>query len=549
MQFFSPHDLSEVFGLPNQAGIAELIEQLKQYLKKDKEKEITIYGKHFNTENLAHFLEELKGEALIFIEWIRLHPGIKKALTRGDFTSLRIDNVIREHSLFTSFQKFITPYLKEKLKLALVDALEEENWSRVAELLGYTDLIVERSLLEVELTVVQYINSMLASLQQKCKGVDSERRLIHATTLLYHADFYRCLDALGKENYAVKLIPLEIFQKLLSHPTMIPQLAQNILSKIQLLHLNPHHNKKVDEFSLALRTGKLQFKKEKRQVRISKVQQWQKLVGAILLVSVLCVAFGFYLKDTKVNPPEIMHFQSGFDSISEGQMAMLDSLYKPVALEDENVENVVVDNFLGAPISLVEVSSAFTSIKNEKARNLKHDLLLDYDLQRFIQSRNTFIERCDELEETEGLSLNHIQVNEETPETVGHKFQNKSASDLYVVIYENVEQGKVSGRFIGSNSTVKLFVKEGDMMFFYTGSYMSPFIPAKTGNHGYGSKTYRQMLRGSLDYHFCYFSNENRAFLRASYVVGSSPETGKSVLHKTQRDDLKLVSTALTKVD
>ena len=549
MQFFSPHDLSEVLGLTTQEGIVQLVQNIQEHLKQNAVRSIKVYGQDFEAEEVLDFLMGLQGESLVFIDWVRLHPGIKKALTLGDFTTLRIDTVIREHSLFSAFKKFLTPFLKEKLKRALSESLATEDWQRVSELLAYTALLVEKSILEVEYEVVSTIQSRIESLSLKVESVDSERRLMNTLTLLYNPQFYACLNALEKENYAIKLLPLELFQKLLEHAYMTPQLAKNILSHIQSLELNPHHKKKVDEFSLALRTGKIEFKKERRRARMNKVQQWQRLIVALLVLCVVCITFGFYIHDAKVITPEVTHFQSGFDSISKDQMAMLDSLYQPKALEEETIESISESELYGTPVFITGDSTAYASIKNLKARNLKHDLLLDYNLQDFLETRNVFVANCAELDDLNAFQLNHLPLNTDSMHKGSHSFQNRTYSDVYMVVFEDKKEGEITGIYVPENKEVDLNLKEGDLVFFYSGQSMSPFNPNDTKNRGYGSRTYRQMLKGSLDHHFCNFSAVNRNLLMHTYRVGPTPETGKSVLHRMKGGELKLVSTSLTKLD
>lgn len=316
MQYFSPHDLSEVLGIQSPEALEQHIQSILDYLPAHASPTVNIYGEDFKVYEIEGFLNGIGAQERIFIEWIRLHPGLKKALTLKKFSALRVDNVVRDHTFFPKFKAFISPFLRSGLEIELKEACEHQDWNRISDLLSYTLLLKEDDVLKTEGPVCDLVEAQMKLIGDKAAAADTERALMNAVELLSKPNFYSSLNQLSKANYHIRLLPIEMYQELLSHKLMNKQVARVILSQIQNLQLNSSQAKKVDDFSKAIRSGKLVLKQEKSKKRRSKYLQWQRVLALLLLGTIVSVGFGFYFTNAEVPVAEINYQQSGFDSIS-----------------------------------------------------------------------------------------------------------------------------------------------------------------------------------------------------------------------------------------
>ena len=547
MHYFPLHDLANKFDLDNTKNTTELKEDILAFIQKNEILDFSLNGKTYKIYELESFLQDLNPQKCLFVDWIKLSPRIHKAVLIHDFTDFRIDKVIYDHKLFGRFKRFVSPFIFEPLKKEVKSLLSVRDFRALSATVKYLELLDEDARLIVENILVTAVEEELENISSKAKNISEERDMIALLELFRNEHFYAVLNALSKSQYATKILPIDSFKALMNNKHLRRNLILTSLNVMQQLDLNPEHKKALNQFVINYRKGKVKSHDEIHRQRVSKIQQWQRVMALILLAVVVIISTYVYLDNTINQSPEIEHAQQGFDSLKLEEMRFIDSLFQP----EKEIEYQSEDQSNASQALVYDIPASNKLIKNRSMRDLQYDLYLDYTIQNFITQNGSKASNCNAISKPEYKNFNINNLRNLTAMVDGGtcEFYNNTNWEVYIIVFDNTYDGLAYGKLIPVGANVELMMKKGQYAMFYIGDYMSDFFPNSRGNLGYGSDDLAQLLQGGLNAHFCTQDFQTHQFLDNVFEVHMEKKKLISVLNYDKSNGFSLNSQVFEQVN
>lgn len=299
-----------------------------------------LLGKTFRFDELADYLSSTSDfELLAYLEYLKMQPNAavffgwienwkevlmiitKEKTTRPFSDYLNIQN----HTLFTEFKQFISPFLFP----VLIEQSESDQFNQSLE---YLVLLDTDSRSEVENKIYHKIEirfSVIAKMQQ---GGASENQLIEVVQEALNNQIIRLINSFSKKSYAHTIGYVEHCFAIIESKGCTLRLANWIVLQLQQLQLNTEHLQQIDTLKEDLKNGIIQFEEEKSKK--TQFSYFPLIVKVLVVASLLFIAW-FYFKPTnnQLTIEKELNTASSYTKFSVEERKHIDSLLKVLQSE------------------------------------------------------------------------------------------------------------------------------------------------------------------------------------------------------------------------
>lgn len=416
-----------------------------------------------NELELREFLLHLKQpNAVIFVGWIEQWREIGEILTEGA-TSLSFSDKLKisEHVLFSSFQRFITPLLYQKLH----QQAEGENLN---ETLQYIVLLETDSRVMVEYLIHSKVEMRFNQIHQlQTQKKVTEDQLINGIHDVVNDQIISIYNAFSKRSYAHVIAYVENCFKILESKGCTLRVANWIVKQLQNLRLNPEHLQQLNNYKDGLKSGV--YTVENKGNKQKKINFKPIITALSLLIFVGSIVWIIVVKpfSDHVVPTEL-EIASSFTEFTVEERKMIDSLLKSAEPEFDLS-------------SLTEVES-YDAIR---------ELMVDSRPKIYNHKVSDFYEAWEEYLSLDsikteaackGLSKNARSLPEGFSKLKDKKdgkpamIRNESDFSIQVVVFENNSGGKAYYHELKKNEQLDFQFNVGQSIGVVAGNYAIPFM-------------------------------------------------------------------------
>jgi hypothetical protein len=495
-------------------NVSALLDKLNTLDKPDK---LTIAGVEYSLDEITISLAQIQQDnQLVFQDWITNDTAFYALLTKEQVTKKQPDDKrfkghFLEQEFYIYLSQFLFPILQKKMRVCFAQL----DYERAAIFQAFANYLTKENRIIIHQFVSQQLKEILASKLAELTPLKTSEELIEGLKPLRHPGFVDCFNSLDKSFYSTRIELVKFLKSVIEHPKCDVLVIRSIRSSMMRLELNPEQKEELDGFF------DVTFTKVKKSIGKSK-NRWVFLKNAyfwlivVLLLVVASITFYFNLPENKVEPPRLI---SGLDSLDKDQIVNVDTLLG-LNLTDQEVILEKEDDVFQPDLTFVFPSK---EIKNEAIKELHGSMITDYNLQNDLML-NT---RCSPISVSDYKSFTY-DILELADKLSGpyHQFKNSSDYEVFIVVFENKENGKKYGKFIPKGGQVSIGLSTNHSVFFYIGEDLTKFNAAKWENNGYGSIDEAKKISKNFTAHYCDMDYNTLMALSKIYTVKPNSSTG-----------------------
>lgn len=439
---------------------------------------------------LTEFLRYLKlPGAEIFIGWIEQWRAVSEIIKEGE-TSVSFSDYLRlkEHTLFASFQQFVTPFLFPPL-------LKQAESGVLNETLEYIVLLEPDSGAVVENVIYTKIEQLFISVHhlQEQKKV-TEDQLIEVVHDVVNEQITKVLNSFSRRSYVHVIAYVEYCFSMLKAKGCTLRMANWIVKQLQQLQLSPEHIQQLSDFQNDLKTGAVRVENKGKKQSGFRMQPLLTAIGLIVFTGIVILIIVFKPWSEHVSPQEL-ETVSSFTEFTVEERKHIDSLLR--IIQPEPLPQLLEGDFMhveGREL-MVDARKTFAN----KTADAFYDTWEDYLSKDTVQS----IQSCKELfKQIKRFSLpeGFLKLTEKQNGKPAF-FRNESEYTIQLVVFNNQPGSKAYYYELKKDEQVEFNLSVGEHIGIVTGRYT---IPYKSG------------IESIV---FCEFDNTTFSSLMTSYVL------------------------------
>ena len=461
----------------------------------------------YSSLDIVEVVRSLTAEKIVFYGWIDQNNDLVQLLKGKLPTKEFKDSYFwLEHSLFTNFSAFLTPFLV-KTCLAFRDEHSLLHLQRVFSFLPLMR-IDERMVVEQEL--FKNIDSLTKELFVLSDKARNENELLPLTEQICSPEIIAVINHLSRSSYHLKVGYIDKVLNLFDHPHCTPRLGYRIVTKLHALDLNPEHQAKLKNIEAELKSGQLLQGKIKAKRRVN----YRQIVSLTLLVGLIFLAYTIFNTKTEVPNNDDLNTASSFEKFTKEERMQLDSLLRSRRGSiDENQDDR--DKYLWSQGNGTSLTLR-SSLQNNRMKELYADWLIDAMLHE-----NGAYDSCGTAKNN---ATNFIFPGvKKAGELIGKEdiyIQNNSEYSVYVFIFDDYKNGMVYSQLFKKGETIHLKLTTGNNLLFVAGKNMVKYTVPKNASNVPSQR---------FDHHFCEVDDNFKESLNTIYKL-AKPKKGQNKL-------------------
>lgn len=451
-------------------------------------------------KEFEHFKQTLENpENIVFYGWISYNTALLNMLT-GNGKLEMYDDAFGHliHQLSESYQRFLSPYLSEKL----LKYSGTEDESILVNVFSFVELLDNDHRAVVESQLFRVIENKIEHLKKSSKNYKTEQELIDNIKPLCSENIIDIVNYLSKASYALKLNYVDVILSFIRVKTCTVRFANWILKQMELVKLNREHEYKILDLRHELKSGELTVHnhgKGRTPIR------WKNVMSVlfILIIGGGVTYLIVYKPFSDVGTPELSN-ETSFKQFSKEERIQIDSLLRQM---DGNIRSEDLNLDQGTPIlgqsTMLTLRSPF---ENKNMEAIYQDLIKDAEIQSqgYIDSCSTskaYVARKGDKD----LSKNKG--------TVAAMIRNESEFDAIIYVAESSQNGNVFSMFLKKGTTKIFEFDKGNTITIIAGNSFQKYTAPKTSGYDLPSKLYT--------HHFCETDPNYRESINTSYRLAS----------------------------
>lgn len=480
----------------------------------------SIKDRKISTQELFFLLDQYEiEENRVFSDWILTDQTLIAFLYDLELPKHFEVKKHKGHFLEEKYFLFVAQFLFPKLDAALTQGIKNQDGHQLIRLAELMQILPKKDKDELQRKLSIYLDSIIKG--SKNNESEAKDNLLQLETVVL-------LNSLGESYYAMKVSFLGAVKTLINEDPELSLRATRVLKKLKL---HDAHKKEVEVF-----LSKLTNTKQKRGAAIPHFLRTPLFYIGVLILAVLIYVL---VPKEVVRPTQssgLPKNRTGLDSLSLDEVKSADSLL------GFKGDSVIVDNEEFKTVPLVDQYQMIDSddtLKNELARALSISMAADYKIQKDQNDSQD----CEPMRmgDKNRFQMKGVQNLDNIKGGFNHRIDNKSPYDLYILIFENIQGGKVYGSFIPSKGELKLELQERMRMIIYSGKDLTKFNPLRHKNGGYGSIVYAKRIDERFVAHFCTLNEYNLQLMSKSW---SATKKGRKTTVSSNGGPIKFTSDA-----
>lgn len=521
MRFVSLNTLKTFLGVNKGNVEKSLMEDLRSsYANRfQSQKDLMINGRAVTPQEV-YFLFDLyeKEENRVFSDWVESDEMLHSFLKRDSISKLSKVQLHEGHFLEEKYKDFLAHFLYPLLKREIDTSISKEDMVSMLVHLEISNLLPASKKVELQRRFLVFVNE---AMEEASKGSSK------ATDTLLSSEFTLLVNGLDDTYYAVKVSFIENVKALIENNT---ELLGKAVKRLKQLELHKSHREEVDAFLVQQTT----LGKRNRKVKVGLLLRTPLFYAGLLVILVL-----IYIWVPK-NPSKPLltggkpQKRTGLDSLSLAEINGADTL---LGYKEDSTVFEVEHQPVSTQTNKYQVIDSKDTLKNKLALALSRSMAADYQ----IQENQNDTKDCKPLKlaQKEGFQFDGVESLENLIVGNRHLIENETQFDLYILMFENTENGAVYGSFIPAKGKMNFKYLEGMRMVVYSGKELTRFNPLLHKNGGYGSVVYAKRIDERFTAHFCEMNMFNLQLMSKSYLA---TEKGYKTTVKTNGGPIQLTS-------
>ncbi|MEJ6617596.1 MAG: hypothetical protein QNL61_11890 [Crocinitomicaceae bacterium] len=448
------------------------------------------------TAQFDYFVSTLKtAENIVFYGWVSYNTALVEILTDDNQLDGYEDSFSHLlHQLSEDYQRFISPYLSEKL----LKFAGDDSPKTLVQVFSFVQLLDDNHRAVVEAQLFTPIAGHLNDLNSALKQIKTEQALIELLKPLCSDELIDCVNNLSRPSYALKLNYVDQLLNSLRSKSCTVRFANWVLKQLEKVELNREHEYKVLDLRRELQSGEL---KVQNQGKGKTPIRWKNVLMTTVFFSI--VGFVVYVIVFKpfsdISEPELNN-ETSFKQFTNEERKQIDSLLRQI---DGNLRSEDLNVDRAAP--LIGNSSMLTlrvPFENKTMEEIYQDLVKDSEIQ--LQGLADSCSVASPFVQRKGL----IDL-EKTKGTVAAMMRNDSEFDVIVFLADEKKNGKVASLFLKKGETKIFEFSKGNTLLVVAGNSFQKFKSPSASGADLPSKLY--------SYHFCETDANFRESINTSY--------------------------------
>lgn len=476
MNYFKQSELEQILNEPFR------FDQLDQYI-------LTCTDHFAVCEYLSHLKQP---NSVLFTGWIEQWKEVLEIIKAGE-TSIPFSDYLRlkEHTLFPSFQQFLTPFLFTPL-------LRQAERGVLNETLEYVVLLEPDSRAIVENTINTKIQQLFLAIQQlqEQKNV-TEEQLVEVIHDVVNEQITKILNSFSRRSYSHVIAYVENCFTILKSKGCTLRMANWIVKQLQQLNLNPEHIQQLSGFQDDLKTGAVRVENKGGKRSTSRIRSLLTAIGIVTFAGVVLWIIIFEPWSEQIAPQEV-ETASSFTEFTYQERKHIDSLLKTI--QPEPLPQYLENDYMHIEGRELMVDSRKT-FANKKADSF-YGMWEEYLSKDSVQSAETCKKLTKQIKESslpEGFSQLTNKKNGKPA-----FFRNESEYTVQLVVFNNQPGNEAFYHELKKDAQVEFNLAVGEYIGIVAGNYAIPYTSA------------------TESIVFCEFDNTTISSLMTFYVLKSS---------------------------
>lgn len=462
---------------------------------------------------LVEFLEYLKRpNAELFIGWMEQWKELREIVLKGETSGSFSDYLrVQGHTLYASFQQFVTPFLFPQL-------MRTAESGMLSPTLEYVTVLEPDARAIIENVIYEQISSLFTAVHQlQAQKKVTEEQLVPVIHEVVNDQITAVLNAFSKRSYVHVISYVEHCFSVLESKGCTVRLANWIVKQLQQLKLNPDHLRQLSDFQQKLRSGEVRV--ENKGTRMS-----GSLLKPVLTVGTLVVFAGLItwiivFKPWSEHPaPQELAGGSSFTEFTVEERKHIDSLLKIIQPEPLFQYSEEQDFYIEGRELMVDARKEFSNTKVDNFYKAWEEYLLKDSMQT--------PQKCKELAKqiTKDVLPEGFTKLSEKKNGKSTFVRNESDFAVQVLVFNDQPGAKAYYCELKKDEQVEFNMNPGEFIAVVAGKHAIPY----------------QAATESIV--FCEIDNATISSLLTSYVLKASNEYSfKFLISGTNISDFQLI--------
>lgn len=452
------------------------------------------------SEQFEHFKSTLTNpENIVFYGWVSYNTALLSMLT-GNGKLEMYDDAFGHliHQLSDGYQRFLSPYLSEKL----LKYAGTHDVSILVSVFSFVELLDVNHRAIIENQLFRPISDQIDALKNSIKSFKSEQELIDFVKPLCAKEIVEIVNYLSKASYALKLNYVDQILLSIRSKACTVRFANWILKQMELVKLNREHEYKILDLRRELKTGELEVHNHGKGITPIR---WRNVAMFVLLIGlgggVTYVMIYKPFSDVAANE---LSSETSFKQFSKEERMQIDSLLREM---DGNIRSEDLNLDQGTPVlgnsSMLSLRDPF---ENKNMEAIYQDLIKDAE----IQSQG-FVDSCSTSDAYVARKGDKDLLSNKGK--VAAMIRNDSEFDVVIYVAEYAENGAVNSMFLKKGDTKVFEFDKGNIITLVAGNSFQKYITPNSSGHDLPSKMYT--------HHFCETDPNFRESINTSYRLAT----------------------------
>lgn len=447
--------------------------------------------------DLVEFLHYLKRpNAGIFTGWIEQWKEVYEIISKGE-TSIPFSDKfkLKEHTLFSSFQNFVTPFLFPPLN-------QQAGRGILNETLEYIVLLETDSRVIVEYAVHTKIEQLFSNIHQLQEQKNTtEGQLVEVVHDVVNEQIINILNAFSKRSYVHVIAYVENCFKILESRGCTLRVANWIVKQMQQLRLNPEHIQQLSDFQNDLKTGVFRVESKGKKQNKIRLRSLISIAGLLTFAGLITWLVIFKPWSEQVAPKE-QETASSFTEFTVEERRHIDSLLK--IIQPEPVLNLEVnDPYIEGRELMVDARKAIVN----RVVNAFYEAWEEYLAADTVRSETV----CKNLSKTITASSLPEGFSKLSDKKNGKPafFRNESGYTVQIIVFNNNPGDKPYYHELKRDEQVEFNLSTGEHIGIVAGKHSIPYqsviesiVFCEFDNVTYGSLITTYVLKQANSYNY-----------------------------------------------
>lgn len=469
---------------------------------------------HESTDSgLMEFLEYLKRpNAELFTGWMEQWKEMREIAVKGETSGSFSDYLrLQGHTLYASFQEFVTPFLFPRL-------MQKAESGMLSSTLEYVRLLEPDARAIVENEIYENISKSFTPVHQlQSQKKVTEEQLVTAIQKVVNDQVTAVLNAFSKRSYVHVISYVEHCFSVLESNGCTVRLANWIVKQLQQLKLNPDHLRQLSDFQQKLRSGGVRVENKGMRTSGSWIKPVLTLGTVAVFVGVIVWIIAFKPWSEHATPQELAG-GSSFTEFTVEERKHIDSLLKIIQPEPIFQYSEEQDFYVEGRELMVDARTEFS---NTKVNNF-YKAWEEYLMKDSMQTPLTCKELAKQITKNslpEGFTKLSDKKNGK-PTFV----RNESEFSIQLLVFNDQSGAKAYYHELKKDEQIEFNMNPGELIAIVSGKQAIPYKSA------------------TESIVFCEIDNTTIGSLLTSYVLKASNEYSfKFLISGTDISDFQLI--------